>query len=487
MKLKNETVIKMSGDQLMKMVTDTERISANKELNPKEIREAQEQMLSFGKLMEKCSNGRIVPVEMKSTIKDFENAGMDISKLKPSMRHNLEITYNDLKRACSDHPGELKNTPADVYCKLFEFFGKKENRDFANMIKSDPFIKKEIGRESLDAESIEEWLADNPERSEEIFGLKTAIGAATGAIGSLSASTTFLSAVLIICLILITVFMVLMFILTLQYKAELTKLLAKLTEKEVEENGAEETRRKSAFRAAIEMSSNTGPLAKHMIYKPVESAIKTAENMIAKSKNWFDKTLKDANAKKGAFAKESYEENEQSEEGVITAVGAAMTSIFAGVSFTPVIVVVSIILIIIMIKPIVYAIYRWKLKCKEFFDDEADMVNLNIEELEDMKLKATSDAEKQRLQKIIDKQRKVARNLAAMGNFFYKTQSNAAMDARDDVRDDDNTQYGDVIDQTNTNPDEATGGDTPVATDGGDGAGSDGSTPPTDGRPVILF
>jgi hypothetical protein len=163
-----------------------------------------------------------------------------------------------------------------------------------------------------------------------------------------------------------------------------------------------------------------------------------------------------------------------------------MTTIFAGVSFTPVIVVVSIILIIIMIKPIVYAIYRWKLKCKEFFDDEADMVNLNIEELEDMKLKATSDAEKQRLQKIIDKQRKIARNLAAMGNFFYKTQSNAAMDARDDVRDDDNTQYGDVIDQTNTNPNETTG-DTPVATDGGDGAGSDGSTPPTDGRPVILF
>lgn len=486
MKITNESIIKASNDQIMKMVKDTERLANNKELNPKELRESQEQILSFGKMLHKCGNGHIVPPELKPIVKDFEMHGMDIKKVKPSLRNDFAMVYSDLKLACMEHPGELKNSPAETYCRLYEFFNKDTNIEFMQKLKQSKFLKKEMGTEDLGIDSMESWLAE--ERSEEIFGIKGAVATATGAIGGLSASTSFVSAVLVVSLILVTTFLIILCVLTMQYKTELTKLLAKLTELEVKEKGAKGARKAAAFTAATEMSANMGPLAKQMIYKPVNGAITTAENMVSKSRAWFDKTLKDADAKRGMFAKESFD---QSEEGVFSAVGASLAGVAGGISLTPVIVVVSIILLIIMIKPIVYSIYRWKLKCREFFDDEADMVNLNIEELEEMKLKAPTEAEKNRIQKIIDKQRKVATNLAAMANFFYKTQNNAALDARDDTRDDDDTPYGDALDDTtSTNPDTPTPDDDGIGpTNNGtsDGAGSNGSTPPSDGRPVILF
>lgn len=482
MKITNESIIKASNDQIMKMVKDTERLANNKELNPKELRESQEQILSFGKMLHKCGNGHIVPPELKPIVKEFEIHGMDINKVKPSLRNNLSMVYSDLKLACMEHPGDLKNSPAETYCKLYEFFNNKTNIEFMQKLKQSKFLKKEMGTEDLNIDSMESWLAE--ERSEEIFGIKSAVAAAAGAIGGLSASTQFVLAVLVVSLILITTFLIILCIISMQYKSELTKILAKLSEDEVKEKGSKGARKAAAFAAATEMSANMGPLAKQMIYKPIDGAISTAENMINKSKSWFDKTLKDADAKRGIFAKESID---QSEEGVFAAVGSSIAGAAGGISFTPVIVIVSIILLIIMIKPVVYSIYRWKLKCREFFDDEADMVNLNIEELEEMKLKAPTDAEKQRIQKIIDRQKKVATNLAAMANFFYKTQNNAALDARDDTRDDDATPYGDALDDTvSTNPDTTNDGN-PDDDRTSDGAGSSGSTPPSDGRPVILF
>lgn len=482
MKITNESIIKASNDQIMKMVKDTERLANNKELNPRELRESQEQILSFGKMLHKCGNGHIVPPELKPIVKEFEMNGMDINKVKPSLRNNLSMVYSDLKLACMEHPGDLKNSPAETYCKLYEFFNNKSNIEFMQKLKQSKFLKKEMGTEDLNIDSMESWLAE--ERSEEIFGIKGAVAAAAGAIGGLSASTNFVLAVLVVSLILITTFLIILCVVSMQYKSELTKILAKLSEDEVKEKGSKGARKAAAFLAATEMSANMGPLAKQMIYKPIDGAISTAENMINKSKSWFDKTLKDADAKRGIFAKESID---QSEEGVFGTVGATIAGAAGGISFTPVIVIVSVILLIIMIKPVVYSIYRWKLKCREFFDDEADMVNLNIEELEEMKLKAPTDAEKQRIQKIIDRQKKVATNLAAMANFFYKTQNNAALDARDDTRDDDATPYGDALDDTvSTNPDTTNDG-TPNDDRTSDGAGSSGSTPPSDGRPVILF
>lgn len=482
MKITNESIIKASNDQIMKMVKDTERLANNKELNPRELRESQEQILSFGKMLQKCGNGHIVPPELKPIVKEFEMNGMDINKVKPSLKNDLTMVYSDLKLACMEHPGDLKNTPAETYCKLYEFFNNKTNIDFMQKLKQSKFLKKEMGTEDLSIDSMESWLAE--ERSEEIFGIKSAVATAAGAIGGLTASTHFVLAVLVVSLILITTFLIILCVVSMQYKSELTKILAKLSEQEVKEKGAKGARKAAAFTAATEMSANMGPLAKQMIYKPIDGAINTAENMINKSKTWFDKTLKDAEAKRGIFAKESFD---QSEEGVFTTVGATVAGAASGISFTPVIVVVSVILLIIMIKPVVYSIYRWKLKCREFFDDEADMVNLNIEELEEMKLKAPTDAEKQRIQKIINRQKKVATNLAAMANFFYKTQNNAALDARDDTREDDGTAYGDALDDTvSTNPD-STSDDTPNDDRTSDGAGSNGSPPPSDGRPVILF
>ena len=483
MKITNESIIKASNDQIMKMVKDTERLANNKELNPKELRESQEQILSFGKMLHKCGNGHIVPPELKPVVKDFETHGMDIKKIKPSLRNDFAMAYSDLKAACTEHPGDLKNSPAETYCKLYEFFNKDANIEFMQKLKQSKFLKKEMGTEDLGIDSMESWLAE--ERSEEIFGIKGAVAAATGAIGGLSASTSFVSAVLVVSLILVTTFLIILCVLTMQYKSELTKVLAKLSEQEVKEKGAKGARKAAAFTAATQMSANMGPLAKQMLYKPVNGAVSTAENMITKSKSWFDKTLKDAEAKRGIFAKESVD---QSEEGVFGTVGATIAGVAGGISFTPIIVIVSVILLIIMIKPIVYSIYRWKLKCREFFDDEADMVNLNIEELEEMKLKAPTEAEKQRIQKIIDKQKKVAANLAAMANFFYKTQNNAALDARDDTRDDDGTPYGQALDDTtSTNPDTTSSDNGPNDDRTSDGASSNGSTQPSDGRPVILF
>lgn len=482
MRITNESIIKASNDQIMKMVKDTERLANNKELNPKELRESQEQILSFGKMLHKCGNGHIVPPELKPIVKDFETHGMDIKKIKPSLRNDFAMVYSDLRLACMEHPGDLKNSPAETYCRLYEFFNKDINIDFMQKLKQSKFLKKEMGTEDLGIDSVESWLAE--ERSEEIFGIKGAVTAATGAIGGLSASTSFVSAVLVVSLILITTFLIILCVITMQYKSELTKILTKLSELEVKEKGAKGARKAAAFTAATEMSANMGPLAKQMLYKPINGAITTAENMVSKSRTWFDKTLKDADAKRGIFAKESID---QSEEGVFGVVGATIAGTAGAINFTPIIVVVSVILLIIMIKPIVYSIYRWKLKCREFFDDEADMVNLNIEELEEMKLKAPTEAEKKRIQKIIDKQKKVAANLAAMANFFYKTQNNAVLDARDDTRDDDGTPYGDALDDTtSTNPD-ATSDDNPNDDGTSDGAASNGSTPPSDGRPVILF
>ena len=86
------------------------------------------------------------------------------------------------------------------------------------------------------------------------------------------------------------------------------------------------------------------------------------------------------------------------------------------------------------------------MRISNFLKDEAEMLEVNYETLQDELDKATTDAERARIAKIIAKQQSIASRLASMGDMIYKDNLMASNDARDDVKRDASLNIDNMID-----------------------------------------
>jgi hypothetical protein len=476
MRLKNKDILNMPLEKMNAITESFSKVSEGKVLSKNEEVELQSQVLSFGRTLTKCSNGHIVPPEFKPVISEFEKADYDFTKLPMNLKISIDKTYEDLKMVCEKHSGEFKNTHAKLYCSIYEFFKNPLNLKFMNRIRKDPIVKEiDKSKESLNFRSVELWLADNYEESSEIFGIGSAVAGVKGAFAGLSTEITStcvtiqgLTAVIAFLLVLLTILIVTLIVINLQYKSELADILKHLSG--MNENSDDTTQSDVEYAAAKNMVLHTNPLTKNIFYKPVAGSLNTFNKITSKGYDWFNKILLDAKNKK--LKKNSRENLEQSEESILATMGIPFWIIF------------SIIATMIFIKPAVYFVYRLKLKIYEFFNNEAEMLMVNIEDLKAQINNTTSKTEKARLQKIVDKQLRIYNNMAAIANTFYKAEQTASMDARDDIREDDNINYEEVV---NNNQEETTQeiSDTSYSTDTDPVKNTDNTS--SNPKPTVIF
>ena len=447
MNFRNKKIIDMPLEKMNAMVDSFSKVSESKVLSDSEEKELKTQVLSFGRCLTKCGNGHLVPPELKETMKTIEKCDYDITKLPVDLKTSLDRTYEDLKFCISNHTGDFKNTQASLYCSIYEFFSNAKNINFLSKIRKDPAIKnasnsKEnyINDEGITIDSIEMWLADNTDvKSFEgigsmIAGVKSAFTALSTNVSRSLLSIHSLITILIILIIIAVVLMITLLIINMQYKAELADVLKLLVQDKLEGKDKEDYK----YLAAKNMVDHTNPLSKSLFYKPVSASLNAYSKITTKGEEWLNKTLTAIKKSK------SKEDLDQSGEA-IPVIGAIAT--FIGSFTVPFWIIFSLICIFIFIKPAVYFIYRLRLKGYQFFKEEADMLAVNIEELKDKKDNTTSETEKQRLQKIIDKQERIYTNLSSIAEWFYKAQQDAAVDARDDIRDCDSIDYDKIADE----------------------------------------
>jgi flagellar basal body-associated protein FliL len=469
MKISGRDMLNMPVEKIQKMFDSFTSATNSKVFSRDEERELKAQTLSFMAALKKCGNGHLVSPEMKPIVKAFEKADYDITKLPSSLRMSYEKTYFDLKNVLNEHGGEFKNTAVSLYCKAYEFLADKSNQMFINKLRKDPLAKKnKLTTEGLyDLESLEYWLQDNSEQSQEA-GMMTALGSLSAGINGLSAAMPIVITILAVILICVTAFCITMTIINLKYKAELNKILVKITEDDVNKEGAENIKKNSRYNAAKSMQENTSPLTKNTFYKPMDFAVSGLQR-ITGSRNATKYIENLMNQVKKNKSTEGYE---RSQEGAIVAIP----------------IIIGIICLLMCMKSIVYFIYNLRMKISVFFEEEATMLEINIEELNELKNNAVSDSEKARIEKIIGKQKKAMLNMSALSNFFYKQTNEAAMKTREDIDDNDNIPYDNIIDKdegirtedTGDISDQTIDSNTPYET-------TDGATQQPSGTPVVLF
>lgn len=469
--IKTKDIINMPIEKIQSMFNKFSSYTNSKTLSKQEEQEFSEQMASFSETMKQCGNGHIVSPEMKPIIKEFEKVDYDFSKLPRSLKAGLDSTYRDFKFIQNNSPMSFDNSASSLYCKIYEFFNNKGNIDFIQKLRKDPLVKRNgYTVESLtDLDSIEMWMQD--ERSVEMnIGIltKTLIGKVTSVI---TIPNAFI-AILIILTIAIVALIVTLLVLHISYKSELTKILKEITPNEISEKGKDNVRAEAAFTASKNMWDKTSPLTKNTFYKPVDFATSSLQKFTSQGYEKFSKFTS-----KFAKSQSSKEDYQYSQEFLLGG-GLAIP------------IVVSIILLIIMIKPIIYYIYNLKMRISVFFEEEATLLEINIEDLIEMQNNATTEQEKQRIGRIIEKQRKSMINMSSLSNFFYKQSNDAALKARDDIRDNDSVDYGAIVKETPMESPVVSDNDGPVETV----STTDPNTPyedsqplPTTGNSIVLF
>lgn len=470
--IKTKDIINMPIEKIKSMFDKFSSYTNSKTLSKQEEQEFSEQMMSFSETMKQCGNGHIVSPEMKPIVKEFEKVNYDFSKLPRSLKVGFDSTYRDLKFVQSNNH-EFDNSAPSLYCKIYEFFNNRSNLDFIEKLRKDPLVKKNgYTLESLtDLDSIEMWMQDD--RSVEMnIGIltKTIIGKIST---SIAIPNAFI-AILIILTIALIALIVTLIVLHVSYKSQLTKVLKSVTAEEISEKGKENVRAEAAYTASKNMWENTSPLTKNTYYKPVEFVVSSLQRFTSQGYDKFSKFTH-----KFAKSQSSKEDYQYSQEFLLGG-GLAIP------------IIVSILLLIIMIKPIIYYIYNLKMRISVFFEEEATLLEINIEDLIEMQNNATTEQEKQRIGRIIEKQRKSMINMSSLSNFFYKQTNEAALKARDDIRDNDSVDYSALVKETPA--------ESPVVSDSAsDGpveveSTTDPNTPyettqqlPTTGQSVVLF
>lgn len=441
MKIRNKDILDMPLEKMDGMVDSFSKISESKVLTTGETLELKTQILSFGRAITKCGDGHVIPSEMKPIIKDFEKANFEISKLPLTLKNSLSSTYDDFKRLLANNSNEFNKTQAGLYCKIYEFFLNPVNVKFINRIQKDKSSKKlGLSGEDYSFESLEEWISDS--ESTEAFGSIAAIKSAFATLSKNMTSTLLtvqsLTAIIAFLLILVAILLTTLIAINMQYKAELADILKRLSENKLNNDAA-------IYQAAKNMVDHTNPLTKNLYYKPVNGCLASFSKICDKGYQWFDKSLNSANSGKLEDDSKESLDHTKSEEilpGFVTSAASVISK-----ATIPFWIIFSLVLIMIFIKPAVYLVYKLRLKVSEFLKEESEMLKVNIFELQKQYEETTSEIEKARLDKIINKQIAVYNNMASFANKIYADQQVAAINSRDEIRIDDKIDYDKIVEE----------------------------------------
>jgi hypothetical protein len=247
-------------------------------------------------------------------------------------------------------------------------------------------------------------------------------------------------------LVLITISIIALCIINAQYRAELVKILDKLSDDDVKLKGALKTRQDNVKAAALAMEQSMPNLTKQTIIKASKYSIrqinqlsKTDYSALDKSVEEFNQDCNDiiAQSEEGAVGDKIIQIAKPLYDKFIVFVAKYKTAIIAvGMLIAAVKVGIP------LLRACIYHFKSWRIRMSTFFEEQVETTNANIEYLIELRDKpTTSQMEKDRLNKIIQKQRVWIKNMTAWANMFYKSEVDASSDTMYEIRQDEKVDF----------------------------------------------
>lgn len=451
-----EFTTKLSDDRIEQMLENNLNLSPNKMLNSFEMQTIRNYYTSFTNTLRQFP-GKIFSNQLKPLLNSFEKANYDLKKLPKKYYDAYTKTYEQLKNACETDKS-LKNKSAKLYCDIYELFNGDKMREFVKRLNT-PEVAKKLGISTEDLnsayfsamESIEMHFTDicngtksfesfiNEEFSTEFLGIDkmtAAITAVTQPIGDAATavySTTkpisnaatgitnalnFMKFIFLISFIIFGITLITLVMIFISYNESLLDLLSKQNELNEKIVNKSEMYTKSAN----EIENKLSPVTKLTVIKCSKMCVKYINRTIDTQINLFK------NIKKFMTGRESFDNSMSMEAFVI--------------GLTPLIVVASLAILIPVIRSAIYYFHHLGVELNIFLEEQIEILNVNIEDLYDIiNDPKTPKKEKERLKKVIEKQKDWIKNLSVLSSKIYKKEIEAGNEAMDYMRKAENEKY----------------------------------------------
>lgn len=449
--MKASEVLKLNDEQFEKQLDLFDSIPKSKVLSKAEEFELRKSIIEYQYTLNKCADGRIVSAELQPIVNEFEAADYNIDNLRPAVKNSLQSTYEELKFAIESDPKSFKNTTAKLYCELYEMFKMNKASEAMKRMKNTKFFKSnKLSKESFSVESLEAFIAENGSvKSTEGFLdnfftkllHKSQVPAA-----SISIQATML--LVSVLLLLTTIAVITLCVINAQYKAELVRILDKLSDEEIKNKGSLKCRQDNVKAAALNMEANTPAITKQTLIKAAKYSIRQINGFAKADYSELDKSVEEFNdycndivaqSKEGVsdkiveFTKPLYQKFIEFvtkwKTGII-AIGMIIGFIKVGIP---------------LIRAAIYHFKSWRIKMSNFFEEQTDLTNANVEYLvEQRDDPSTSPMEKERLNKVIQRQRVWIKNMTAWANLFYKSEVDAGSDTMYEIRQDERVNFDEI-------------------------------------------
>lgn len=444
--MKINDVLKLNNDQFEKQLELFDNIPKSRILSKLEEHDLRKNLLQYEYTLDKCKDGKIVSSELQPIVNEFEKANYSLDRLNPTMKMSLQSTYEELKYCVESDPKTFKNTNAKLYCELYEMFKLNKAAEAMDKMKKSKFFKgNKLSKESFSLESLEAFIAENNGvRSTEgfldnFFTKLIHISQVPAASESIQGGMLLVS----ILLLIITVAIVVLCVINAHYKSELSKILDKLVDDDINTKGALKARQDNVKNAALNMEQNMPPFTKQILFKGAKFGLKQVNNFSKLDYSELDKSVEEFNQQCNDIVAQSEEgvvyekiienlykpfiEFVKKTKGGIIAVGIIIGLITVGIP---------------LLRATIYHFKSWRIRMSDFFSEQSELTSSNIEYLIEQRDKpTTSKMEKERLDKIISKQRVWVKNLVAWSNFFYKSEVDASSDAMYEINQDEKIDF----------------------------------------------
>ena len=433
MKLKTMDLLNTPSEKYDAMFNSLATITPGRGITDEEDIQFRAQSKAMKNALIKMSKNRFVSPEMKPVVQMFEKANYDLTKLPMEIQGQFADTYQKIQSVVVKNPSKYKNSTAELYCTIYEMFANNNLSKLYKRVKSSSlFNEVEISREAL--KGIENWeyyassrLAQSEEWigssiSATVSGIATTVGSVNVMLHTLNMILIFLiSALIVLCIISAT------------FNIRLAQILEKLSNGEkIKKVGPKKAKEESIEEAVVGLNESTSVMTKTFLYKPVASVGKFINILSTKMYSSFDKTL--TNIENNKKSKEDYNPEQSTE--FIPIPSQVPTSLVI------VVIVCALPIVMCFIRSMVYYVGHLRLKMSEFFKEQAEWTEIHIEELIAKRDNpATSPIEKERLTKVIEKQKDWAIRLTSWGEKLYKSQDEAGSEARSEIRIDDSKDY----------------------------------------------
>lgn len=432
MKLKTMDLLNIPSEKYDAMLNSLATITPGRNITDEEDIQFRAQSKAMKNALIKTSKNRFVSPEMKPVVQMFEKANYDLTKLPMEVQGQFADTYQKIQSVVAKNPSKYKNSTAELYCTIYEMFANNNLSKLYKRVKSSSlFNEVEVSREAL--KGIENWeyyASSRLSQSEEwigagisatVSGIATTVGSVNVMLHTLNTILIFLiSALIVLCIISAT------------FTIRLTQILEKLSNGEkIKKVGPKKSKEESVEEAVVGLNETTPIMTKTFLYKPVALVGKFVNNLSTKMYSAFDKTL--TNIENNKKSKEGYDPEQSTEFIILPQVATKLVIV---------IIVLALPAVMGYIRSMLYYVGHLRLKMSEFFKEQAEWTEIHIEELIAKRDNpATSPIEKERLTKVIEKQKNWAARLTGWGEKLYKSQDEAGSEARSEIRIDDSKDY----------------------------------------------